>query len=167
MSNLRYHHDFCPPEIKTTDITNVPVKLYDWEYNEKKRCVEPVFTGEFRDIDADVKAARQETLTEMMARMPGRSPIEKVEYAVNAGLIVPPVNADGEPAKTIDLRGVPNDIAEAQAMQRKAAEAYDQLPLELKNAEGSTLEEKLANYIKAAQAAAEAAQKTKEEVVKQ
>lgn len=148
----RFYSEICPPPIKAVDVGNKPIPVYGWEYNEEKHEMEPVFTGEYIDRDKDIQAARQETLTEMMARMPGKSPLEKVEYAVNTGLVVPPETHSDGSYKTYDMRSVPSDIAEAQAMQRRVAQAYESLPPEIKNAEGSTLEEKLANFLKQAQA---------------
>lgn len=163
----RFYSDLCPAPIGAVDVGNKPIPVYGWKYNEETHEMEPVLTGEYIDRDKDIQAARQETLTEMMARMPGKSPLEKVEYAVNTGLVVPPeTHADGS-YQTYDMRSVPSDIAEAQAMQRRAAEAYASLPDQIKNAEGSTLEEKVANFLKQAQASQAKTEEAKQEGDKQ
>lgn len=163
----RFYSDLCPAPIQAVDVGNKRIPVYGWKYNEKTHDMEPVLTGEYIDRDKDIQAARQETLTEMMARMPGKSPLEKVEYAVNTGLVVPPeTHADGS-YQTYDMRSVPSDIAEAQAMQRRAAEAYASLPDQIKNAEGSTLEEKVANFLKQAEASQAKTEEAKQEGDKQ
>lgn len=103
------------------------VKVYGWDVINGK--LEPVVKGE-RCPQEDIQAARQETLTEMLDRMSGRTPLEKVSNAVKAGLILQ--DNIGKTAKYTDLTGVPDSYVEAHNMLEKGKAAVASLPDELK-----------------------------------
>lgn len=140
----RYFHGSNVPPITLTQCGPHKEKVYGWK-PDQNGVLQPCVVGEI-DPDADIQACRKETLPEMMARMPGKSPLEKVQNAVNQGLVVPPAVDQGR--TTYDLTGVPEDITTAMMLKQKAAEGYEKLPPELKAAEGATIEEKLVNFIK-------------------
>lgn len=98
-------------------------KIYDWAFIDGS--LEIVEKG-YRDPDADIQAAKQETLTEMLDRMAGRTPLEKVRNAVDAGLFVG--NEPGTDAKFVDLTGIPTSIVDAHAALSKGEAAAASLP---------------------------------------
>lgn len=103
------------------------VPVYGWDVIDGR--VQPVLKGH-RDPAADIQAAKQETLTEMLDRMSGRTPLEKVRNAVNAGLIVQ--DNIGKNAKYADLTGMPDNYLDAHNALEAGKAAADSLPDELK-----------------------------------
>lgn len=156
MVTKRYYSGGSVPPVIKCDVSNKPVDVYGWKRDDAGE-MQPVKIGT-RDLDAEIQAARCETLPEMMARMPGNSPVEKVQAAVNLGLIVP----TPDDKNTYDLTHEPADLVEAMLLQKKAEAAYQSLPQEIRDAEGSTIEEKLKNFVEKAKKAQEAAQSTQE-----
>lgn len=104
------------------------VKVYGWDIVKGK--LEPVVKGE-RDPFADIQAAKQETLSEMLDRMGGRTPTEKVRNAVNAGLIIQ--DNMGKSAKYADLTNMPDSYVDAFNQIKKGEAAVASLPDDFKN----------------------------------
>lgn len=149
---VRFYSIDNPPPVIECDASNKPVPVYDWIYNEDSKQVEPVKVGE-RDPQADIQAAKGETLAEVMARMPGRTHLDKLNNAVNLGIINPGAKDGG----VTDLRAVKPDFVENMATVEKGAAAYKEDP-EIAKAPGSTYTEKAINYFQEKIKAMEAAQ---------
>ena len=140
-SKVFYSRHNLPPVVEAPKCSH-EVPVYGWDVVDGK--VEPVLKGH-RDPAADIQAARQETLTEMLDRMGGRTPLEKVRNAVNAGLIVQ--DNIGKSAKFADLTGMPDSYVDAYNLMEKGKKAVDSLPSDLKGS-GSTFDEILKNLTK-------------------
>lgn len=136
-SNAFYSRHNLPPVV-VAPAGDKTVKVYGWDVINGK--LEPVIKGERCPFD-DIQAAKQETLTEMLDRMSGRTPLEKVANAVKAGLIVQ--DNIGKSAKFTDLTGMPDSYVEAHNMLEKGKAAVASLPDELK--EGDDFETILAS----------------------
>lgn len=119
-----------PAPVEVADLGDGIEKVYGWDVIDGK--VEVVLKGE-RCPEAEIQAAKMETITEMLDRMAGNTPLQKVQNAVNAGLF--PANAPGADAKTCDLTGVPASVVEAQELIKKGAEAAASLPSDLTKGE--------------------------------
>lgn len=143
MPNARYYKPGEKPPVKLIDNSPKVVKVYGWK-PDKDGHMQPCVIGE-RDLDADIQAARMETLPEMMARMPGKDSLEKIQNAVSQGVLA----LHPEDKNVYDLRNVPTDITEAMLQAQAAADKYETLPEELKKAPGKDLSEKFENYKKA------------------
>lgn len=154
---VRFYSLDNPPPVIECDASNKPVPVYDWIYNEENKQVEPVKVGE-RDPQADINAARCETLSEVMARMPGKTHLDKLNNAVNLG-IIKPGEKDGS---VTDLRAVKPDFVENMAVVEKGASAYKEDP-DIAKAPGSNYTEKAINYFTQKIKALEAAKASTEE----
>lgn len=125
-SNPFYSRHNLPPVVVAPAGDKI-VKVFGWDVINGK--LEPVVKGE-RCPQEDIQAAKQETLTEMLDRMNGRTPLEKVNNAVKAGLIVQ--DNIGKSAKFTDLSGIPDSYVEARNLLDKGKAAVASLPDELK-----------------------------------
>lgn len=101
--------------------------VYDFDFKDGEMII--VKTGE-RDPNADIQAAKTETLQELMKRMPGKTPLAKVASAVESGLA--PYENNGS---FKDLAGVPGSIVEQQELMRKAKAQAAAMPKELVNSD--------------------------------
>lgn len=131
------YSDRHQPPVQVLDPGPETYPIFEWVVKDGKLDFEKV--GE-RNMNKDIQDARCETLTEMMARMAGRSPLEKVQNAVNQGLIpANPLNPSGK-GELVDLTKVPDSIVEAELIRRKGQKAADSLPEELKNGKTDLME---------------------------
>lgn len=103
--------------------SNHAYDVYDFDFKDGEMVI--VKTGE-RDPNADIQAAKSETLQELMARMPGKTPLAKVASAVESGLA--PYDNDGSYK---DVTGVPGSIVEQQELMRKAKAQAAAMPKDL------------------------------------
>lgn len=119
-----------PAPVEAADLGDGIEKVYGWDVIDGK--VEIVYKGT-RCPEEDIQAAKMETITEMLDRMAGNTPLQKVQNAVNAGLF--PANAPGSDAKYCDLTGVPASVVEAQELIRKGNAAASSLPSDITKGE--------------------------------
>lgn len=150
-----YSRDNLPPVIKV-DASNKKEAVYDWDYNDDQRCFEPVLVG-YRDPQGEIDAVKYETLAQMLERMPGDNQLDKLKFAVKNGVV--PLSPEDNTGAITDLTGLPQDLIEAKEAIAKAKQAEEELPEEIKTAEGKNSIEKIINYFNAKLAEAKAAEK--------
>lgn len=116
----------APAVVSDSGPKEVPV--YGWDFKDYKTII--VKKG-VRCPAADVQAAKCETLTEMLQRMDGKTPLQKIANAVSHG-IVPVAVPNG--AHTDETK-LPKDVLTAHQMIEKGKAAAAALPSELTGGE--------------------------------
>lgn len=117
-----YSRRHLPPESKPIG-NNRLYDCYDFDYKEGELIV--VKVGQ-KDPQAEITAAKVETIGEMLDRMPGKTPFEKVGIAVSNGVVDPNIHSG-----VMDLSQVPNSVVEAQETLKKARAQAAAMPKDL------------------------------------
>lgn len=143
-----YNRRHLPPASEPVG-NNRLYDCYDFDYKEGELIV--VKVGQ-KDPQAEITAAKIETIGEMLDRMPGKTPFEKVGIAVSNGVVDPNIHSG-----ILDVSQVPNSVVEAQEALKKARAQAAAMPKDLvasdqdfKKMLESIDYKKIGDYVKAA-----------------
>lgn len=115
--------NFCDKHVKVGALRLYDV--FDFDYKDGELTVVKVGV---KNPQEEVNESRVETITELLARMPGKNAMQKVGAAVSGGLITPTMNGT-----FTDLSKIEDSVVGAQEQVKKARALASALPKDLVN----------------------------------
>lgn len=110
------------------------INVYGWSVQDNRLII--VKTGQ-RDPHADVQAAKGPTLQEIIKRQPGKTHMDQLANAVNAGVLVSGMKPHDNPSQiqVYDETKIPDNILDAHNILVKGRQAAEALPKDFTNGE--------------------------------
>lgn len=115
-----WHYATKLPKLVKVDLSQRLFPRQKMAYDNKHRLV--IVDDGVEDVQASIEAASCVSLSELCAGMPGRSPLEKLNNALESGLLGDVKSTSGDVVQ--DLTEIPTslgDIVNTQAQARAAA----------------------------------------------